>query len=148
MPKKSKSAKPFVVTPSRLANCRNLCNTDLPAAVLLYRLIGLWIFRKDKLKRCGKEWIAMSREEWARSAGLTISELKDRALPRMKAACAEFVEVRTMRLTFTEPNKVWMSLDLEELHKHLTPQDMYEDELNGFGIFPPEKKYPYKKGPQ
>lgn len=133
--------------PGLYALCRNLTNGDMAAGLLLFRVYGLW--RMDKLKRLerfGKEWFAMSRADWARSAGLSENEMKDRALPRLRKSCAAFIEIRTMRIHRNGPNLIWISLDVEEMIECLTPWDMYEPLLNGFGVAAPIKKYPYKGG--
>ena len=132
--------------PGRLAVCRNLAGTDLVAGVLLYRMVGLWIYRKKKLCRMGKEWLAMSRDEWARSAGLTTSETKNRALPRLRTHCSTFLDIRTMKLKPSDKNNmIWISIDWALLHEEITPWDMYEPMLNGESSLTMAAKYPYKK---
>jgi hypothetical protein len=137
-------------TPGHFAICRNLTDGDWAAAALLQRIVGLWLYRDGKgvnfLKRLGTDWIAMSRSDWAVSAGLSEAEMKDRALPRLKKTCASFVTVRTMRLSPDEPNLLWVSLDREQMNKAVTPWDMHEAKLNGQGIFAKPDNYPYKVG--
>jgi len=88
----------------------------------------------------------MSRDDWALSAGLTRSEIKDRALPRLRKSCSGFVEVRTMRLGFGHVNMIWMSLDIVAMPEYLMPHDAFEDQLNGMGIYPKSEWYLYKHG--
>ena len=99
-----KVPKKQVIRPGHYARCRALAGNDMAAGLLLYRIDGLWRFVKKKLQRHGNDWIAMSRAEWAKSSGLTINELKDRALPRLKKQCGHFVQIKTMRLDPTKPN--------------------------------------------
>jgi len=89
----------------------------------------------------------MSRASWARTAGLTESELKNRALPKLRSHCAEFLEIRAMKATPDSPKTLWVSLDWEGIHKAIKPWDMYELELNkmGFGFGNKGNTYPYKK---
>lgn len=134
------------IAPGRLAICRNLAGGSLAAGVLLYRIAGLWAFREKKLERFNMKWIAMSRAEWARSAGLSLNEYDRVAMRGLKKHCSEFVTVRTMKLTRDGDNKVWISLDAEAMADAMTPWDMYEPMLNGKGIYPKAKKYPPKKG--
>ena len=89
--------------PGLLAVCRNVASTDLAAAVLLYRIIGLWHWRKKKTQRFGKDWLYMARASWARTAGLTEAEMKNRALPRLRSHCGEFLEIRAMKATPDAP---------------------------------------------
>lgn len=148
-----KPTKPvqFLGTPSMLACCRNVVDGDLVAAVFLYRVLGLWKFIKSKLERSDREWIAMSRDDWARSAGLTIAELKNRALPRLRQYGSGFIVIKTMRLSPSHPNVIWISLDVDAMRDALSPWDMYEPILNGFKGIGQEKgiegsnSYPYKQ---
>lgn len=145
-PKPKAADKEAFTWPSQLAICRNLAGGDLAAGVLLYRIVGLWQFRKKRLERFDREWLAMSRDDWARSAGLSLSELKNRALPLIKKHCGDFVAIRPMRLTPNGVNLVWISLNPDNMPANITPWDMHEAELNGHGIFPKAKPYPYKSG--
>jgi len=142
-----KGTEAWEPAPGLLAVCRNVAATDLVAAVFLYRVVGLWIWRKKKKERFGKEWLYMSRAAWARTAGLTESELKNRALPKLKSHCAEFLEIRSMKATPDAKKTLWVSLDWEMLCRAIKPWDMYELELNKMGIGFGDKAgtYPYKK---
>ena len=84
--------------PGAFAVARNQAGRDIVAAALLYRL--KWYFDPKnnfkKLTRFDKEWIAMSRSDWATEAGLSESEMKDRALPRLRKQ--QFVTIRQMKL--------------------------------------------------
>jgi hypothetical protein len=133
--------------PGHFAICRNLTGGDWAAAALLQRIVGLWLYREKKgtkfLNRMGMEWIAMSRDDWALSAGLTPSEMKNRALPRLKQKCS-FVTTRQMKLDPSKPETLlWISLDWDEMQKSLTPWDMHEAKMNGQGIFAKEDSYPF-----
>jgi hypothetical protein len=135
--------------PGEVALCRKVSGGDMAAGILLHRIAVLWKLRKKKLERFGREWLAMSRADWARSAGLSEAEMKDRALPRLKKACAAFIEVRPMRLTPDSPNILWISLDPQGMANAVMgdsslPWDMYEMALNGLGIYAKAVKYPYK----
>ncbi len=134
------------IAPGQLAVCRNLADGDLVAGVLLYRIFGLWKVRPKKLTRMNREWLAMSRDDWARSAGLTVAEIKNRALPKLRSHCASFLEIRPMKLKPNDKNNLlWISLDEEEMQQAIIPWDMYEPNLNGQGIVAKPVKYPYKK---
>lgn len=134
--------------PGHFAICRNLTGGDWAAAVLLQRIVGLWLYReKEKVKflsRLDRDWIAMSRSDWARSAGLTEAEMKDRALKKLKDSCGTFITVKAMKLSPEEPKQLWISLDRAEMQKALTPWDMHEMKMNGQGIFTKAEAYPYK----
>lgn len=113
MKKKPKPKAPggFQVTPSELAICVALAGGNLPAGTLLYRIMGLWRVRKKKLSRQDREWLAMSRDDWATSAGLTIGQLKNAALPKLKQHCSGFLNIRPMKLAFDKPKQLWISLN-------------------------------------
>ncbi len=95
-------------SPGALAKARKAANHDLAAGILLYRLIYRWRANK-KLSRLGKSWIAMTQNQWASEAGLTLQELKNRALPRLREL--PFITVRAMCLTPGGPRSTWISLD-------------------------------------
>ncbi|MGY3332964.1 hypothetical protein ACVILI_005981 [Mesorhizobium sp. USDA 4775] len=143
MMKKNKST--FGV-PGMLAQLRNSVDGQLPAALLLYRVVYRWANVANKLERLGREWIAMSRENWAREAGLSVSEMKNRALPHLRKY--QFIKIRAMKLG--DVKLLWISLDVDELEKCQTPWDMYEPQLNGAKIIGAKKvpAYPYKKKPK
>ena len=102
---------------------------DLLAGLLLFRLRWRWGMSK-KLERFGREWIAMSRRDWAMEAGLTESEMKNRALPRLRQC--DFVIIRQMKLTPSGPKLLWMSLELSLLPKISDmPWDIYEHKFAG-----------------
>jgi hypothetical protein len=114
----SKGKKRFNM-PSRLAQSRLLAGGKWQAGNLLYRVRLLWTF-KGKLRRFGREWIAMPRADWARSAGLSISEIKI-AIAALKKKC-DFITIRKMKLTPKDPCTLWVSLDearMIELFDHL-----------------------------
>jgi len=127
--KKAKPKENFAPRPSQLARCRMMAGGDVIAGILLYRIMGLWSQYKAKLKRGGEEWIAMSRVNWARSSGLTESELKNRALPRLKKSCGQFLTFKTMRLSPVSPNMLWISVN--ELAAEDCFEVEYEAKLDG-----------------
>lgn len=55
---------------AKLARCRWIAGGDWAAGMLLYRLVYRWEYIDKKLVRFNKDWIAMSRTDWAREAGL------------------------------------------------------------------------------
>ncbi|MBT3786828.1 MAG: hypothetical protein HN725_18290 [Alphaproteobacteria bacterium] len=144
MQKKNFSGKDWG-SPGAFAISRNHADGDIAAGILLYRIQYRWNFSKRKLHRHGKEWVAMSRSNWAREAGLTDAEMKNRALPRLRKC--EFVDIRQMRLSPREPKLLWVSLDLDLLKANTTPWDMYDPIMKGMKVIGQEKKsaYPYGK---
>jgi len=131
--------------PGELAICRNIAGGDLTAGVFLYRLVALWKYREKKLVRFKKEWLAMPRADWARSAGLTESELKNRALPKLRKHCPRLIEARQMKLRADDKAMpLWIRLDVTEFDAAIMPWDMYEPKMNGAGIFQKAAAYPYK----
>jgi hypothetical protein len=118
--------QPDFGTPGAFAVARDQAGGDICAAALLYRIKHFFNPENSikKLERFDREWIAMSRDEWARSAGLTLAEMKNRALPHIKKL--SFVAARAMRLTPKGPKKMWISLDLVGMHAATTPSDMIE----------------------
>jgi hypothetical protein len=128
--------------PGAFALSRNQAGRDWAAGVLLYRLKWRWQADK-KLERLGKEWIAMSRSNWAKEAGLSEGELKNRALPQLRKR--PFVTIRSMKLGTKK--LLWMSLDTALLHEWTLDEETNQILLNG--AVPPgyEKEpgnYPYK----
>ena len=132
--------------PGAFALARNQAGGDVMAAALLYRL--KFYFRPEadfkKLTRHGKEWVAMSRSDWGREAGLSEGEMKNRALPRLRKR--PFVSIRSMRLTASGPKLLWMHLDLALLYEWTDDQETYEAKSAGAGIGyeKPPHAYPYK----
>ena len=53
----------------------------------------------------------MPRADWARSAGLKESEIKNYAIPLLKANCAEFLTFQAWRLKQDGPKMLWVSVD-------------------------------------
>lgn len=140
-----KKKKSTFGVPGLFAQLRNAVDGQWPAALLLYRVVYRWANVPNKLQRLKRDWIAMSREDWAREAGLSISEMKNRALPHLRKH--PFIKIRAMKLG--DVKLLWISLDLDELEKHKTPWDMYEHKLNGGTVIGAKKvqSYPYKKKP-
>jgi hypothetical protein len=94
--------------PSRLAQSRLLAGGKWQARNLLYRVRLLWAY-KGKLRRFGREWLAMPRADWARSAGLSLSEVNI-AIAHLKKKC-DFITIRKMKVTRASPVTLWVSLD-------------------------------------
>jgi hypothetical protein len=147
--KKNNGSSTVFGNPGAFAVARNQAGGDIMAAALLFRL--KFYFRPEakikKLERFDKEWIAMSRSDWAREAGLSECEMKNRALPRLRKR--QFVTIRQMKLSHKGPKMLCMSLDLEKLHEWTDPHDTFENILNGMtgpGYEKPPHAYPYKNG--
>jgi hypothetical protein len=133
--------------PGALAVTRYQAGNDLVSAMLLYRI--KFYFRPGvkfkKLTRFGKDWIAMSRSDWAREAGLSEGEMKNRALPRLRKL--PFIEIRQMKLTPSGPKLLWVSLDLSILAEWTDDFEHSQWRLNGGtgpGYEKPPQSYPYK----
>src|SRR5947209_7436847 len=127
MGKKIKKAKTTTYgNPGAFAMARNQAGCDWAAGLLLYRLKFRW-GQEIKLKRHNKEWVAMSRGDWAREAGLSESEMKNRALPKLRKC--QFVTIRPMKLGAVK--LLWMSLDLAKLHEGTTDDETHQMLLNG-----------------
>ncbi len=146
MPDNSSDKKKFPSwgIPGAFAIARNQAGSDWAAGVLLYRIKFRWGM-KNKLERFGKEWVALSREHWRKEAGLTLAEMKNRALPRLRKL--EFIEIRQMKLKPNGPKLLWVSLDLGLLYDATLPFDMDPVQIGHFGIgWEEPSPYPYKKG--
>lgn len=129
--------------PGAYAMARNQAGGDWAAGLLLFRL--KWRFQqKKKLERLGKQWIAMSRSDWAKEAGLSESEMKNRALPKLRKC--QFVTIRPMKLGGVK--LLWMSLDPAKQYEWTTDDETYQMLLNGAKLPGYEKlpgNYPYKE---
>jgi len=129
--------------PGAFAIARNQAGGDWAAAALLYRIRWRWKYTEKKLHRLGRDWVAMSRSNWAKESGLSEAEMKNRALPILRKR--QFIIIRQMRLTPKDPKLLWVSLDLGLLNDWTTPDDMFDLSLNGAGIgCMAPKAYPYK----
>lgn len=120
--------------PDKLMLCRLLAGGDLRAGLLLFRIVELWKMRKGRLDWAGREWLAMSSKAWANQAGLTDSEFRNYALPRMRRTCHEFVSVRQKKLG--EKKVLWISVDWIGFAEAVKaePWEVSVDLLNGLGI--------------
>ena len=128
--------------PGALAVARNQAGGDWAAGMFLYRIKFRWRMKK-KLERHGKEWVAMSRENWAVESGLTFGEFKNRALPKLRKW--PFVTIRSMKLVPGGPKLLWVHLDYHWLDLHTTPFDMHPLHTGVEGIVGKEwTNYPYK----
>lgn len=142
---KNKKKKPNWGEPGAVAVCRNQVGRDWAAALLLYRVKYRWEFMKRKVERWDKEWIVMSRSNWAREAGLSEAEMKNRALPRLKKN--DFVEVRQMKLRPDGPKLLGIHLDLVKLAANTQPWDIYDWKMSGMKTIGHHKEpgYAYAK---
>ena len=103
--------------PNYFGQSRLLAGGDWRAGALLYRINQVWLGSKKKLRRCGGDWIAMPRVDWARSAGLSESEIKNYALPKLKAFCADFLTFQAWKLKQDGPKMLWVSMDREAMYE-------------------------------
>ncbi len=130
------------------ALCRKLAGGDMVAGILLFHIWYEWRNRKKKLERLGKEWLAHSREAWARAAGLTDDEARKRGFPRLKTNCHDFMTIRAMKLGPVK--QLWISIDEIALSEAAQmPWDMFWGAVNHVG--PGNEKKPasvYQKGPK
>ena len=132
--------------PNWLAQARLLAGGDLRAACLLYRIMQVWKGTKRKLRRCGEEWVAMPRADWARSAGLTDSEIRNYALPELKANCGDFLTFRAWKVRHDGPKVLFVSVDEAAMHEKfaflddaalaLGGEDYHEPPGGGIGYEP------------
>jgi hypothetical protein len=116
----------YIAQPGHYARCRKLAGNDMAAGLLLYTIYGRWNLALKKksntgkntfLQRKGVPWIAMSRENWAIASGLTLAETKNRALPRLKKSCGQFIRFEAWRLNPTSPKQLWINLDKDGLEE-------------------------------
>jgi hypothetical protein len=126
--------------PGLYAVARNRAGGDWAAGVLLFRLMWRWRSPK-KLTRLGREWIAMSRSDWAREAGLSEGEMKNRALPNLRKR--PFVTIRAMKLG--NQKLLWMSLDESEACECTYDWEWYGNLLNGNVLGDSKQPYPYQQ---
>jgi hypothetical protein len=144
---KSKSKRRAFGLPGAYAIARNQAGGDWAAGLLLYRILYRFRFVEKKLERNGRKWVAMSRADWAREAGLSEAEMKNRALPKLRQQ--QFVTIRAMKVG--KDKRLWVSVDWEMLEEWTTPWDIHEHLLNGgsgIGFEKPPGNYPYKIKPE
>jgi hypothetical protein len=133
--------------PGSYAIARNQAGGDWAAGLLLYRIKYRFLTVKKKLIRGSREWIAVSRADWAREAGLSEAEMKNRALPKLRKQ--QFVTIKQMKLGADK--RLWVNLDWDKLDEWTTPWDTHEHLLNGglgIGYEKPPGNYPYKLKPE
>jgi hypothetical protein len=84
--KKAGQAKARLTAPGAIARCRHIAGGDLRAAVLLYKIAGMWKAIESKMTLPGgsKEYLALTQAQWADVAGLGESECRKYAIPRLK----------------------------------------------------------------
>lgn len=80
-------------SPSHLARCRAMVGNHWPAAALLYRIAYLWVHIEPKWKGHDGECLAMSRADWATSAGLGPGEINT-ALKRLREYATHIVTIK------------------------------------------------------
>ncbi|MBS0250709.1 MAG: hypothetical protein JSR78_06550 [Proteobacteria bacterium] len=114
-PKPKKQKKAFKAMPGEFAQCRAIAGGSLAAGVLLYRIAGLWRVRQNKLKRLNREWLANSRKDWGTMSGLSLSQVKNTALPELKKYCSDFLHVMQAKVQHDGPKLIWVSLDPDKL---------------------------------
>lgn len=133
---KAKAANEKWERPNLNALCRKLAGGDMAAGLLLAHILYVWRNRRGKLERHGQEWLAHKRDAWAEASGLTFSEFRDRALPRLKKECHEFLTIKAMG---NGPDKkLWISVDETALFDashgiQAFPWDMFWKQINGIG---------------
>lgn len=133
---KAKAANDRWERPNLNALCRKLAGGDMAAGLLLAHILFLWRNRRGKLQRHGCDWLAHKREAWAEASGLTFSEFRDRALPRLKKECHSFLTIKAMGRGAEK--KLWISLDEIALKEMMhgsgaLPWDMFWAQVNGIG---------------
>jgi hypothetical protein len=101
------------------ALCQCLAGGNMAAGRLLFTIRHLWITRKKKFQRAGKDWLVFSRDEWALAAGLTEAQLKNNALPRLRKYVNDCVGVKAMKTRNDGPKKLGIRLDVELLDEQL-----------------------------
>jgi hypothetical protein len=107
--KAAKQRKSRLSAPGELARCRGVVSGDWRAAMLLYRIAHLWRTINPKMVRSGQEYLAMSRADWAMSAGLSEAELIKYALPRLRKYGSSFVTLQAMGNGAAK--KLWANFD-------------------------------------
>jgi hypothetical protein len=80
-------------SPGHLARCRAIVGCHWPATALLYRAAHLWRTINPKWKGNDGECLAMSREQWASSAGLGPGEMNT-ALKRLREYAPHIVTIK------------------------------------------------------
>jgi len=133
---KAKAANEKWERPNLNALCRKLAGGDMAAGLLLAHILYIWRNRRGKLERHGRDWLAHKREAWAEASGLTFSEFRDRALPRLKKECHGFLTIKAMGNGAEK--KLWISIDeialKEVMHgSGALPWDMFWAQVNGIG---------------
>jgi hypothetical protein len=128
--------------PNWNAQARLLAGGDLRSAFLLIRIMQAWNGTKRKLRRCGREWVAMPLEDWWRSAGLSESECNNYAIPLLKANCAEFLRFESWKLRHDGPKSLFVSIDEAAMNERFQFLDQvslatewkdYHEPLKGIG---------------
>ena len=91
--KEAAQGKLKMSSPGHLARCQAIVSCHWPAAVLLYRIAYLWRTINPKWKGNDGECLAMSRADWATSAGLGPGEMNT-ALKRLREYAAHIVTIK------------------------------------------------------
>lgn len=92
--KEAQQTKARLAAPGALARCRHIAGGDLRAALLLYRIAGLWKAIESKMTLPGgsREYLAMTQAEWADAAGLSESECRKYAIKRLQKYASHVVQ--------------------------------------------------------
>lgn len=110
-----------------LAICRYQCEGHWQAALLLYWIKWRWQ-KKNKITRKNKEWVFAPAENWAREAGLSDGEYKNKALPTLKRL--GIIEVRAW--IFAGKKQTWINYKpevlLNEFHSEYSFYEMRRKE--------------------
>lgn len=105
-----------------LAICRYQCEGHWQAAMLLFWIKWRWQ-KKNKPPKRNKEWIVASAQYWAKEAGLSYGEYKNKALPTLKRL--GIIEVGTWK--YSGKRQTWIHLKLDELKNEFNEEyEFYE----------------------
>lgn len=116
----AKTPPAFEVRPGTAAACEEVVG-DPVAARLFHGLLEVWVETKRKVVRDhgGKalEFLFMSSADLHTLTGLTPSQIKNRAIPKLKAL--PFIVIATKRLTISSHNQYAIHFDQEEFWAHI-----------------------------
>lgn len=111
--KAAEQAEAKLTAPGAIARCRHIAGGDLRAAVLLYRIAGLWDAINPKMRLPGgnREYLAMTQADWATVAGLSESECRKYAIKRLKKYASHVVQFEVHGRGAKK--KTWVHFDKE-----------------------------------
>jgi hypothetical protein len=110
-----------------IAIARREAGGNIYTGLLLYRAKYYFTpqYKGKMLERDGREWIAKSREDWAREAGaLTEAEIKT---ARKLLGEREFIRIEQKKLSYMHPKALWISLDVKALDAAPMQLDIVHD---------------------